>query len=86
MKTVAFLTLTFLPATFISAIFSTSFFSFDAEQGVWAVSDKIWIYWVVSIPVTSITILLWFFWHRVFPPTLVGQGGVRLIGSFPRGV
>lgn len=86
MKTVAFLTLTFLPATFISAIFSTSFFNFDAEQGIWAVSDKIWIYWVVSIPVTSVTILLWFSWHRVFPPTLVGHGGVRSIGSFPRGV
>lgn len=81
MKTVAFLTLTFLPATFVSAIFSTSFFNFDAEQGIWAVSDRIWIYWVVSIPVTSVTILLWFFWHRVFPPTLVGHSGVRSIGS-----
>lgn len=86
MKTVAFLTLAFLPATFISAIFSTSFFNFDTEQGIWAVSDKIWIFWVVSVPVTSITILLWFFWHRVFPPTLVGQGGNRSIGSFPSGV
>lgn len=86
MKTVAFLTLTFLPATFISAIFSTSFFNFDAEQGIWAVSDKIWIYWVVSVPVTSITILLWFFWHRVFPPTLVGHGGIHSMGGFPRGV
>lgn len=86
MKTVAFLTLTFLPATFISAIFSTSFFNFDTEQGNWLVSDKIWIFWVVSVPVTSITILLWFFWHRVFPPTLVGHGGVRSIGSFPPAV
>lgn len=86
MKTVAFLTLTFLPATFISAIFSTSFFNFDAGEGIWAVSDKIWIFWVVSIPVTLITIMLWFFWHRVFPPTLVGHGEVRSVGSFPRGV
>lgn len=86
MKTVAFLTLTFLPATFISAIFSMSFFNFDAGEGIWAVSDKIWIYWAVSIPVTCITILLWFFWHRVFPPKLVGNGGTRLMGSFPTGV
>lgn len=86
MKTVAILTLTFLPATFISAIFSTSFFNFDAEQGIWAVSDKIWIYWVVSIPVTSITILLWFFWHKVFPPTIVGHGEIRSMGSFARAV
>jgi hypothetical protein len=73
MKTVAFLTLTFLPATFISAIFSTSFFNFDAAQGIWTVSDKFWIYWVVSVPVTAFTILLWFFWHKVFPPTLIGD-------------
>lgn len=81
MKTVAFLTLTFLPATFISAIFSTSFFNFDGEDGTWMVSDKIWIYWGVSIPVTSFTILLWFFWHRVFPPRLVGDRGDRSLGG-----
>lgn len=81
MKTVAFLTLTFLPATFISAIFSTSFFNFDGEQGTWKVSDKFWIYWAVSIPVTSFTILLWFFWHRVFPPTLLGDKGDRSLDS-----
>lgn len=85
MKTVAFLTLTFLPATFISAVFSTSFFNFDGENGNWMVSDKIWIYWAVSIPVTSFTILLWFFWHRVFPRRLVGDRGDRsLEGTLPR--
>lgn len=84
MKTVAFLTLTFLPATFISAIFSTSFFNFDGGQSTWAVSDNIWIYWAVAIPVTLFTILLWYFWHRVFPPRLVGDRGDRSFGNAAR--
>ncbi|KAG8162419.1 hypothetical protein KVR01_008184 [Diaporthe batatas] len=73
MKTVAFLTLVFLPATFISAIFSTSFFNFDGPEGTWTISDKIWIYWAVAIPVTLFTILLWYFWHMVIPQALIGD-------------
>jgi Mg2+ and Co2+ transporter CorA len=63
MKTVAVLTLAFLPATFLSSVFSMSFFSFNAETG-WAMSDRIWIYWAFSIPVTLLTTGLWFFWQR----------------------
>jgi Mg2+ and Co2+ transporter CorA len=59
MKTIAFLTLTFLPATFVSAVFSMSFFNFSPESNIWAVSDKFWVYWVVAIPATVLTPLLW---------------------------
>ena len=59
MKTIAFLTLTFLPATFVSAVFSMSFFDFSPESNRWAVSDKFWVYWVVAIPATVLTPLLW---------------------------
>lgn len=66
MKTLAFVTLTFLPPTFISAIFSMSFFNYDRDAG-WAVSDKIWIYWVFAIPTTIATGLVWQYWSRLFP-------------------
>ena len=79
MKMLAFLTLTFLPATFVSALFSMSFFDFDPDNG-WAVSDRIWIYWAVATPITCGTVLLWFFWPRVFPPEVVGQVRIK-----PRG-
>ncbi|KAI8268832.1 hypothetical protein K4K58_004155 [Colletotrichum sp. SAR11_239] len=59
MKTVAFLTLLFLPATFVSAVFSTTFFEFDSGSGEWLMSDKFWVYWVVAIPVTIVTALMW---------------------------
>ncbi|KAK6496391.1 hypothetical protein TWF481_002411 [Arthrobotrys musiformis] len=55
MKAIAGLTIVFLPATFVSAIFSMSFFD-NGEQ--WGLSPKIWIYWVIAVPVTLITVLL----------------------------
>ncbi|KAJ2992509.1 hypothetical protein NUW58_g2150 [Xylaria curta] len=58
MKSIAFVTLTFLPPTFVSAIFSMSFFNYSPESG-WAVSDKFWVYWVVAVPITIATTLLW---------------------------
>lgn len=70
MKTIAVLTLTFLPATFVSAVFSMTFFNFSPGNGVhpeaWVVSEKIWIYWVISLPLTIVTILSWFTWQRKF--------------------
>jgi len=67
MKTVAFVTTAFLPATFISAVFSMSFFDFNSDEGKWLVSQKFWIYWVVTIPVTVISVSMWFFFIPVNP-------------------
>lgn len=62
MKTVAFVTLAFLPPTFVSAIFSMSFFSFSSDSG-WVVSDKFWLYWVFAVPITLVSILVWYCWQ-----------------------
>ena len=71
MRTIAFATLTFFPATFISSIFSMSFFSFDTEDDKWRVSESFWVYWVVVIPITCITLALWFYWSRSPPKSQV---------------
>ncbi|KAI1635585.1 hypothetical protein F4809DRAFT_642332 [Biscogniauxia mediterranea] len=68
MRTVSSLTLVFLPPTFISAVFSMSFFNFDSGDGKWAVSDQFWIYWACAIPITFITSVLWYFWHKNITP------------------
>ena len=73
MKTIAFVTLTFFPATFISAVFSMSFFNYNPDSDEWTVSKKFWVYWVVAIPITCITGLLWSFWHKFFPPKPIGE-------------
>jgi len=70
MKTISTLGLLFLPGTFICAIFSTSFFNFSpgsrTEPQHWTVSEKFWIYWAVTIPLTITTSLFWYYWQRVY--------------------
>ncbi|KAI1261135.1 hypothetical protein F5Y18DRAFT_210161 [Xylariaceae sp. FL1019] len=60
MKTTSFIALLFLPPTFTSAIFSTSFFSFGDDENGWRVSTKFWWYWVVVVPVTLLSVLVWY--------------------------
>ncbi|KAH6867302.1 hypothetical protein B0T10DRAFT_573012, partial [Thelonectria olida] len=62
MRTIAVVTLIFLPTTFVSAVFSTSFFDFDARTGAWAISDRFWVFWAISIPLTGLSVSIWFFW------------------------
>ncbi|KAI9152193.1 Notoamide biosynthesis cluster protein M' [Paramyrothecium foliicola] len=65
MKTLAFVTIVFLPPTFVATMFSMSMFNWQdsAELGT-VVSSKLWIYWIVSIPLTIIVILGWLLWWR----------------------
>ncbi|KAF2403542.1 hypothetical protein EJ06DRAFT_553823 [Trichodelitschia bisporula] len=80
MRTIAFMTLAFLPSTFISAIFSTSFFNYtppsDGQPGKWHMSEKIWIFWVFALPLTAVTVLLWHYWHKLFPPPPIDEVGL----------
>lgn len=68
MRTISILGLVFLPGTFISAVFSMSFFNFTPgtgdQNGSWNVSEKFWLYWVVAIPVTALTIAVWWTWQK----------------------
>lgn len=83
MKTLAFVTLTFLPPTFICAVFSMSFFHYDDGSG-WAVSNKIWIYWVIAVPTTIATALVWNYWNKLFPGDPEGLPYKRAAKSLPK--
>ncbi|KAF8856628.1 hypothetical protein BDZ45DRAFT_593973, partial [Acephala macrosclerotiorum] len=63
-KALAVVATVFLPRTSIASLFTTPFFSFEAPAGTKIVSRQFWIYWVVSIPLTIIVILLWFAWYQ----------------------
>ncbi|KAL2862408.1 uncharacterized protein BJX67DRAFT_297240 [Aspergillus lucknowensis] len=70
MKTVAVVSMVYLPGTFVSGLFGTNFFSFQADPpNTWVTSGKFWIYWVVTIPLTLLTVLIWAVWHwrEVYP-------------------
>ncbi|SMQ55397.1 unnamed protein product [Zymoseptoria tritici ST99CH_3D7] len=86
MKTISVLGLVFLPGTFVSSLFSMSFFNFNpsdslsssqsADEPTWCISDRFWIYWVVTLPITAITIAWWFYWQRrLVQKSHAGEGG-----------
>ncbi|KAK5464663.1 hypothetical protein LTS15_001225 [Exophiala xenobiotica] len=59
-KTMQFLQMTFLPATFVAAIVSTNFFDLTANPPT--VSSYIWVFWLVAIVLTVLTLGIYFFW------------------------
>ncbi|KAF1936654.1 hypothetical protein EJ02DRAFT_387029 [Clathrospora elynae] len=67
LKMIAVVTMAFLPPTFLSAIFSMSFFNFtpgnDGTKAAWSVSDKFWVYWVCAVPLTCLTMAIWY-WRQ----------------------
>ena len=64
MKTLAAVTVAFLPSTFVAAFFSMPLFQWDAARGGAILSERFWIYWAVSLPLTFVTLLSWFSWTR----------------------
>ncbi|TLD31564.1 hypothetical protein PspLS_02208 [Pyricularia sp. CBS 133598] len=78
-KTIAFVTFAFLPATLICAIFSMPFFELESGTGQLLVSDKFWMYWAVTIPVTLLAPLLWEVYNRLSLPQDAGNTGENLI-------
>lgn len=66
MKTIAIVTLTFLPATYVSAILGMNFFSYnpDTHGGHITYSPDLWLYFVVSIPLTIAVLTIWWVWQR----------------------
>ena len=63
MKALALIGVLYLPGTFISGIFGMSFFNYNPpsnnDSADWMMSDKFWIYWAITIPVTIFTVMLW---------------------------
>ncbi|KAH8649467.1 hypothetical protein BGZ60DRAFT_422391 [Tricladium varicosporioides] len=67
MKTIAVVTLVFLPATFVSAIFSTGIFNFhagDPPNEPRVISKYGWIYLLICLLATKMTLLSWVCWYR----------------------
>ena len=63
MKTLAAVTMLFLPGTFVASLFATPMFQWSATAGL-RVESHIWIYWATTIPLTLLTIGLWWIWLK----------------------
>lgn len=71
MKTLSLMGALFLPATLISSVFSMTFFDFQVGENsplgeYRTISPDLWIYFVVTIPITLVIVGTWFWWdmHR----------------------
>lgn len=64
MRSIALLTMVFLPLSTLATIFSTSFFNWNAAADSTVVSGYIWIFVVIAVGLTSITVGAWYFATR----------------------
>jgi hypothetical protein len=64
MKTLAVVTMVFLPGTFIATFFAMPLFDWQAPNGQ-VVDKRIWIYFLVAIPLTAFTCAVWWAWFTL---------------------
>ncbi|KAL1592262.1 hypothetical protein SLS60_011339 [Paraconiothyrium brasiliense] len=62
MRVISIVTLIFLPGTFIATFFSTSFWDFGPANEGPIVSKWVWLYWVVTVVLTTCVIGAWIWW------------------------
>ncbi|KAH8894814.1 hypothetical protein GQ53DRAFT_792689 [Thozetella sp. PMI_491] len=70
MKTLSLLGAIFLPASFLSSLFSMTFFNWQngstgpGDQGDPVVSPQLWVYFVITVPLTLGVVMFWRWWDR----------------------
>jgi Mg2+ and Co2+ transporter CorA len=80
-RSIAVVGLLYLPGTFVSGLFGMNFFDFSDQSGQqsWVVSDKLWMYWAITLPLTLATIVVWVlaFHGKGLTWPVVGRKGTR---------
>ncbi|KAK1714928.1 uncharacterized protein BDZ83DRAFT_588592 [Colletotrichum acutatum] len=64
MRTIALLTMIYLPLSSVAAIFSMDMFNWEAVEGQSIVSKHIWLFAVLAVGLTLLTIAAWFLGTR----------------------
>jgi hypothetical protein len=58
-------------------MFSMSFFNYtpgtNDQPGKWHVSEEFWVYWVVAVPTSVVTVASWWLWRKYFPQRRIGE-------------
>ena len=90
MKTLAFITALFLPGTYTATLFSMSMFDWQASpsdapstssssssSSTVGISNKFWIYWATTVPLTAAVVVGWRLWwvheDRAYSAQLAGE-------------
>ncbi|KAH7163590.1 hypothetical protein B0J13DRAFT_538875 [Dactylonectria estremocensis] len=72
MRSIAVLTMVFLPGTFLAGVFSMTFFDWNSEGGGVVVSGYVWVYALVAVILTLLTMGAWYYF-AIFRPRRRGQ-------------
>lgn len=69
MKALSLLGALFLPATYLASVFSMTFFNFQNGSGGGGgdgpvVAPTLWVYFIITIPLTLVVVLVWWVWDR----------------------
>ena len=62
MKTIAVLTTSFLPATWASSFLAMPLFNWSADSGQDVLTNRFWVYWALTIPLTVVVMAIWWIW------------------------
>ncbi|ETS88087.1 hypothetical protein PFICI_01915 [Pestalotiopsis fici W106-1] len=63
MRSIALVTMVFLPGTFFAGMFSMTFFNWSNDGGEPIVSEYFWVYVVVTVACTLLTVGLWYYFN-----------------------
>ena len=63
MKGLSLMGALFLPGTYLASVFSMTFFNFQSDANP-VVSSDLWIYFIVTIPITAVILLAWMWFDR----------------------
>ncbi|ETN41511.1 uncharacterized protein HMPREF1541_03447 [Cyphellophora europaea CBS 101466] len=63
MRVIAILTMIFIPLTTVGTFFGMAFFESTAGGGFY-ISSKVWVFAAVSVPLTGLTLGIWWIWWR----------------------
>ncbi|KAL3462737.1 hypothetical protein BJX64DRAFT_287951 [Aspergillus heterothallicus] len=72
MKSVTFISAVYLPGIYVSGVFGTKFFYFQSNDAS-TVSSDFWIFWAATIPLTLLTLLVWWAWHHAYFERVIGE-------------
>jgi hypothetical protein len=62
MKSISLLGALFLPGTYLASVFSMDFFNFEPSDRV--IASELWIYFVITVPVTAAIVVGWMMYDR----------------------
>ncbi|ETN38011.1 uncharacterized protein HMPREF1541_07634 [Cyphellophora europaea CBS 101466] len=76
-----FITASFLPGTYIASLFSMSMFDWLHDDDEGTVSPLLWVYWLVTIPLTAIVLAGWWLWYKRADREWQKETGCHLDGT-----